>query len=117
MLAGTVIYRHTAASPHDVPNRPHSPLWKYVHSTYGFLLVLYGTLLSIYLYNIYGFSHIIMDIRCNEREAKVTTVLSPLTCCARYATNVYSFLSPLTRCASSKQRVGILGNELMSVSQ
>ena len=31
-------YRHTAAWRHDVPSRPHVPLWKYGHRAYGFLL-------------------------------------------------------------------------------
>ena len=37
-LVGWYGYRHAAASPYDVPNRPHFPLWKYVHRAYGFLL-------------------------------------------------------------------------------
>ena len=96
-------YRHMAASPHGVPNRPQFPLRKYVHTTCGFLLFSYGTLMSIYLYSVCGFSHIIMYIRRNEREAKVPTVLLPLTRYARYATCVYTVLSHLTRYASAKQ--------------
>ena len=103
VTVGCYGYRHTAASLYDVPSRLHFPLWKCVHRAYGFLFyfISYGTLSSIRLYSVCGFSHIVMYIGRSEREAKVPAVLSPLTRRARYTTYVYTILSPLACCTSS----------------